>query len=112
MNLLAHGEVDDLRFQVTGLEQHRSPLRSATPGDGWQAARSYLASEILDLVGRYGSLRELQRSALMPLELGLARNPQATRWRPHEWVLAVEPVLAAWRKGSRYPGCRESHLPV
>jgi hypothetical protein len=103
--------VDDLRAEMTGVDQQQSPLRSTAPADGWQAARSYLASELLNLVERCGSLRELQRSALVPLELELACSSQATRWRPHEWVLTVESVLTAWRKGTQDPIYRESRLP-
>ncbi len=110
-NLLAHGDLGALRSEGTGAEEHRSPLRTSAPADGWQAARSYLASEILDLVERSDSLGELQRSALVPLELELACSPQATRWQPHEWVLTVEPVLSAWRKGARHPMYGEPGLP-
>jgi len=111
MNLLAHGAEDDLRREVTGDDHHQSLVRSTAPGDGWQAARCFLASELLNLVERRGSLRDVQRSALMPLELELARNLQAARWRPHEWVLAAESVLTAWRNGARSPISRESRLP-
>lgn len=110
MNLLAHGEVEDLRSEVAGVEQHRSPLPSAT-GAGWRTARSYLASELLDLIERGTSLRELQQQTLVPLELELACDPQATRWRPHQWVLTVESALGASRKATRPPIDRGSRLP-
>jgi hypothetical protein len=51
MNLLAHGAEDDLRREVTG-DDHQSLVRATAPGDGWQAARSYLAAELLNLVDR------------------------------------------------------------
>ena|SRR5665213_2507536 len=110
-NLLAHGAEGDLRREATGDDPRQSLVRGSAPEDGWLAARSYLASELLDLVGGRGSFCAVQRSALVPLELELACNPQAARWRPHEWVFAVEQVLTAWRTGSRFPISRGSHLP-
>lgn len=110
MNLLAHGAEDDLRGEVTRDDEVQSSMSTPARGNGWTAARSYLASELLDLVERSGSLIDVQRSALVPLELEMACDPRVTGWRPHEWVRVVDSVLSSWRSGTRYSICRRSHL--
>jgi len=77
MNLLAHGAEVDLRREATGDNPHQSLVRGSAPEDGRLAARSNLASELLDLVGCRVSFSAVRRSALVPLELELACNPRS-----------------------------------
>lgn len=88
-NLLAHGSRQDL---VT--ESGRVWSRwDCSVGVQWRRARSYLAGEVLLYAGPYGSLAEVQRVVLVPLELSLAATPEVADWRPSRWALAVESAL-------------------
>ena len=56
-------------------------------------ARSYLASEVLDLTETKCTLAELQASVLIPLELEMASRPDVAGWTPRQWVDLVEEAL-------------------
>ena len=94
-NLLAHGSEDDLRRAA--VDARRGPAESR----GWRAARAFLAAEILRTIGPEGSLVELQRQVLAPLELELAGRPDVGWWSPQRWVVAVRSRLAAYRHSHR-----------
>jgi hypothetical protein len=83
-NLLAHGNDAALRA-AAAVTTH--------PGgaDGWHAARARLAAELL----RSGTLAELQRDVLAPLELRLASRPDVEGWGPRTWVDVVRAALRA-----------------
>jgi hypothetical protein len=59
----------------------------------WSVARSYLALEILGLLDESLSLEELQCEVLVPLELELAADPEASRWTSKQWLGAVDTAL-------------------
>jgi len=80
LNLLAHGSEE----QVRALAGERLPAEPTTLHEAkWYAALSFLAGQMLDVVGAGGlTLAELQRSVLVPLELELvldtgAKEPSA-----------------------------------
>ena len=76
-NLLAHGSEHDLRSERAVVRP-----RQVTSDDEWRAARSYLAVEVLNLAAEFGSLADLQRRVLVPLEQRLASRPEVAGWRP------------------------------
>lgn len=88
-NLLAHGTIDDLRADC------KSPwLRRARTYCQWRQARSHLAAEVLSSAKQYGSLAEVQRVALVPLELQLASRAEVAYWASARWATVVEVTLA------------------
>lgn len=99
-NLLAHGTEEQLR----DLSELRASSRSWS-SNSWSRARAYLAGEVLDAAARCGSLRTLQRRALVPLELRLASTTEPTPiTRPAEWVDAVQRAIAdVPSRGTRQP---------
>ncbi len=86
-NLLAHGTEEELRAALA------NPSR-----DRWEAARAYLAGDLLDLAGSPKELREIQRTVLVPLELDLASRPATRGWEPQRWAGAVSAVLREVRR--------------
>jgi hypothetical protein len=86
-NLLAHGDEDRIAECVA---RPRCMRRSAR---NWSVARSYLALEILGLLDESLSLEELQCEVLVPLELELAADPEASRWTSKQWLGAVDTAL-------------------
>jgi hypothetical protein len=110
-NLLAHGSETDLQAERSAYG--RQPSREDHDGrtDGWRAARSFLADDVLELTVTCCPLGELQRSVLVPLELDLAERDEVAWWRPHEWVVAVEDVLADHRRQDHPATDREPHSP-
>lgn len=104
-NLLAHGSEDDLQGELEG-----SPCQSVfgrvDPADGWRAARSYLAAELLSLTGSAHDLSSLQSAVLVPLELDLAGDPSAVGWGPDQWVVVVESALRQYRRANQESGRR------
>jgi len=91
LNLLAHGTEAEIR----------DAARSST-GRGWRGARRFLAGEVVDRIeSGHGPLEELQRSALVPLELKLASLPSAARWGPGQLVVAVLAILPERRVRSQ-----------
>jgi len=100
-NLLAHGSEAALRDELA-TEHHQRP--HAPERDDlatWEAARSYLVFELLDLAGTCGGLAALQQTVLVPLELELAARPDTDAWRPNQWLAAVETALGAARRQAR-----------
>jgi hypothetical protein len=87
-NLLAHGTEEDLQGAAAtvlagGVAEHTQ----------WHQARSYLAAEVLHCAQLHGSLAELQRAVLVPLELGLTSRPEVAGWGPGRWATTVEMEL-------------------
>jgi hypothetical protein len=41
----------------------------------------------------HGSLAEVQRVVLVPLELKLAASAEAAEWKPGQWAMTVEAAL-------------------
>jgi hypothetical protein len=96
-NLLAHGSEADIRGE------HAADRRmSGAVEDGWLAARSYLAGQVLELSSRFGSLAEVQRTGLVPLELDLAARTTVEWWSEGQWVGAVNGALSAQRRAHRH----------
>lgn len=87
-NLLAHGSEDAIRQAAS----------SGRPGSGpsrrWRAAQSYLAAEVLK-GSTNGSLAELQRRVLAPLEMQLATQHDVGSWSPQRWAATVGSTLNA-----------------
>lgn len=96
-NLLAHGDVGVLR-RAYAVEQDR-PIFSE---QRWQAARSFLAGEVLALGLSEGPLAEVQRSVLVPIELDLAKDRSADSWLPARWVSTVVAALDDRRRVRRH----------
>ncbi len=84
MNLLAHGSEE----QITETVAHPSRPRRAVRN--WRIARSYLATEVLDLVDAHFTLRDMQSTILVPLELEMAARPEVGRWTPRQWLDVVD----------------------
>lgn len=71
LNLLAHGTEAQVHELAQGAGQRARTLYEAK----WLAALSFLASELLDVAASGAmSLRDLQRTVLVPLELELAAD--------------------------------------
>ncbi|MGA3222020.1 MAG: hypothetical protein ABSE77_23630 [Acidimicrobiales bacterium] len=87
-NLLAHGTEDEL-----GSESSRASPPWGDPAREWRQARSYLATDVLHRAEVNGSLAEVQRVVLVPLELKLASTPEVAGWSPGRWVMTVEAAL-------------------
>jgi hypothetical protein len=83
-NLLAHGTMEQIGETVAHPSRPRRAVRS------WRIARSYLAHQILDLSGDESSLRDLQWSILVPLELEMAARPEVNQWTPRQWLDVVD----------------------
>ena len=105
-NLLAHGTEEELR-----IERALTHGWSRAWADEWRDARSYLAAELIDLTDDAGSLAEVQRSVLVPLELELASRGEVDGWEPHRWVGAVEAALTRYRQLSRRSQGGEANPP-
>lgn len=86
-NLLAHGSEDAVHGAAREIDGGVPATR------GWQAARGYLATELLRTAGPDGSLHALQRDVLVPLELDLARRRDVAGWTPQHWVNVVRAAL-------------------
>jgi len=91
-NLLAHGSEEDLR----ALSAETFSRWNWTMNQ-WREARSYVANDVLRRAEQSGSLVELQEMVLVPLEMDLVRNGEVARWKPGQWVKAVEKVLTEQR---------------
>jgi hypothetical protein len=48
---------------------------------------------VLHRAGVNGSLAEVQKVVLVPLELKLASSPEAADWKPGRWAMIVEAAL-------------------
>jgi hypothetical protein len=93
LNLLAHGLPVDLQQAAA------AGRRGTTSTGGWYAARAFLAGEVLDAGGEMGSLVELQRRALIPLEMDLMSGDVTAR-SPRR---LVEEVLERIEHAARRP---------
>jgi hypothetical protein len=84
LNLLAHGNEDDLRAAAG---------RRAT-AVRWRQAQTFLAGELVDLVDAARvPLAAFQRDVLVPLELDVISCPGASRWLPGQLVSGLLGVL-------------------
>ncbi len=86
-NLLAHGTVGLITETVARPYRNRRTTRS------WRIARSYLASEIFELVNPEYTLEEMQAAVLLPIELEMASSMEVDRWSPREWVDALDDAI-------------------
>ncbi|MGH9074194.1 MAG: hypothetical protein ACRDZQ_08750 [Acidimicrobiales bacterium] len=78
---------------VLALAEGRAPRRRRED-PVWTAALAYLAEEVLTTAARWGTtVAEVQRSVLVPLELGLARGNQRASARPAALVRTVAQAL-------------------
>jgi hypothetical protein len=89
MNLLAHGSEHALRLAT------RSRFTPILEVNVWHLARRYLASEVLEVADRAGSLTSLQARVLVPLELELLVAPLSPRPRPGPWAADVLTAIEA-----------------
>jgi len=97
-NLLAHGSAQDLRAEDARVRR----LKGSVDGE-WRLARSFLVTEVLYSAEVYGSLAELQRAVLVPLELKLVSSAETASWTPGRWAMMVERALAQQHEVGR-PG--------
>jgi hypothetical protein len=86
-NLLAHGSGALITETVARPYRNRRLARS------WRIARSYLASEIFELVSPDYTLEELQATVLLPIELEMAASFEVSRWSPRQWVDVVDDAI-------------------
>jgi hypothetical protein len=93
LNLLAHGLLVDLEQAAAAGRQ------GSTSVGGWYAARAFLAGELLHAAPDPRSLVELQRRALIPLEMELLGGQRTVR-SPKQ---LVEEVLARLERATRRP---------
>jgi hypothetical protein len=96
MNLLAHGSPQQLRAC------HSSSRRASVTRD-WRQARYYLAMEILSAADRHGSLEDLQRCILQPLELAAAAQPVLDHWTTHHWSSWVQAAVDTYCEVHPHP---------
>ena len=85
-NLLAHGNRGMLADAVSRPSRHRLLNRL------WWIAQAQLADLILKMTDRV-SLRDLQESVLIPLELELAARTDVPFWTARRWVNTVTAEL-------------------
>lgn len=109
-NLLAHGSEDDLRDELAA-DHRRGRHDEDTPNGRWRVGRADLASRLLSMADSRRPLNETQRLVLIPLELELAANDHAARWRPQQWVAVVESVLKG-RRAALPRSARQAPRPV
>ena len=86
-NLLAHGSEEMIGESVL------RPARPRRTGRSWRIARSYLAYRVLEHTDAQFTLRDLQASILIPLELEMAALPEVGRWTPRQWVDTVDHAI-------------------
>jgi hypothetical protein len=84
MNLLAHGSEEQITETVAQPARPRRAVRN------WRIARSYLATEVLDVVDARFTLHDMQSTILVPLELEMAARPEVGRWTPRQWLDVVD----------------------
>ncbi len=82
-NLLAHGSAP----LITEIASR--PYRNRRLARSWRIARSYLATEIFELVDPVYTLEDMQAAVLLPIELEMAAIPEVSHWSPRQWVDAV-----------------------
>jgi len=86
-NLLAHGSEEMIGESVL------RPARPRRAGRSWRIARSFLAYRVLEHTDAQLTLRDLQASILIPLELEMAALPEVGRWTPRQWVDTVDRAI-------------------
>jgi hypothetical protein len=91
-NLLAHASEEVLRAECR-----------RTPRGPWEAHRADLAGLVLDVAAACGSLGDLQREVLIPLELELASDPDASPGDARRWAASVAAALDRSRRARRRP---------
>lgn len=94
-NLLAHGTEEELRREEAECADRRGGARD------WRGARAYLVTEVLEVLGRGGSLQELQCQVLKPLELELSGHRSVDWWTPRRWVTTVRAALGVYEHSRR-----------
>lgn len=87
-NRLAHASEGQLAAEQGAVLQTEAASRGK-----WRQARAYLAGEVLRAAALYGSLAELQRDVLVPLEIELSRKYGPRGCRLADWVATVEVAL-------------------
>jgi hypothetical protein len=102
-NLLAHGTYEDLRKE----RDKPSHIGRAALSESWQRfnylerwrrARSYLAAEVLEMVGSQRQLDQLQQRSLLPLEEALGVRQGVGLFDPRDWVNLVLATLEDHRR--------------
>jgi hypothetical protein len=83
-NLLAHGSAAQIADSVVRPPRARRNVRT------WRIARSYVATELLEITDGPRLLRAMQSDVLIPLELEMATLPAVRQWTPRQWVDAVD----------------------
>lgn len=86
-NLLAHGTAALITETVS------RPYRNRRFSRSWRIARSYLASEVFELVDPEYTLEDMQAAVLLPIELEMASSLEVSRWTPRQWVDAVDEAI-------------------
>jgi len=69
------------------------PYRNRRFSRSWRIARSYLASEVFDLIDPEYTLEDMQAAVLLPIELEMASSIEVSRWTPRQWVDAVDEAI-------------------
>jgi hypothetical protein len=105
-NFLAHGTEQDLCT-----ERSAQRGRAGTSADAWHEARSYLATQVLDLAAIYGPLAEVQQTVLVPLEAELASRADVAGWGSRQLVGSVEAALVRRRRACRRADIRAARPP-
>ena len=94
INVVAHGELDDLRDLASALNDRSL---AAVKLDMWQQVAAFLAKDVLTAAGDDDLLRDLQQRVLVPLELRLADE----WWTPLRPIDLARTVLAALQDSRR-----------
>jgi hypothetical protein len=90
LNILAHSGEGDIRAIAVG-----GPPTNALHDATWRSALVFLAQEVLsEMTRRGGTLLDLQRSTLVPLELAFATEDICLNVQPAHVVGAVLTALA------------------
>ena len=97
LNLLAHGNEDDLVTCAAAFRPARGWGAGRDDQAIWCAARIYLANIVLETARACCGLIELQADVLVPLEADLAATFACRAWRPRDLVCSVETALEVHR---------------
>jgi len=103
-NLLAHGTAEQLRADQDAMGSRRTADYRA-----WREARSYLASEVLELASSCGPLSAIQEEALQPIELESSSWPFMEVWSRDEWVHRILTALNDYREAHLVSRPRDTH---
>ncbi|HTX63455.1 MAG TPA: hypothetical protein VMD28_07425 [Acidimicrobiales bacterium] len=94
-NVLAHGSREDIDRAAMGAQGGWTSSRR------WRSARAFVAGELQDALSRGVSLTDVQRDALVPLELELVSLRGVWAWTPQQWLEAVRAALRSYRSSNR-----------